>query len=82
MDPGQYGTYEPWIKSLPSITVVTSLLIRQQNRRRWESCSLAYRPAKLPRLQEFHYEPWREWDEYGYQKMLDYINYICGSLDA
>lgn len=79
MDPGQYGTYEPWIKSLPSIPVVTSLLIRQQNRRRWEPCSLAHMLAKLPRLQEFHYEPWREWDDDGYQKMMDYREYICGS---
>ena len=51
-----------WWDQLPSVPVVTSLLLRQQNRRRWKPNSLAHMFARFPRLQEVHYEPWREWD--------------------
>jgi hypothetical protein len=51
-----------WWDQLPSVPVVTSLLLRQQNRRRWKSGSLAHMFARFPRLEEVHYEPWREWD--------------------
>lgn len=51
-----------WWDQLPSVPAVTSLLLRQQNRRRWKSNSLASMFARFPRLQEVHYEPWREWD--------------------
>jgi hypothetical protein len=40
---------------------VTGVLLRQQNRRRWKPIALAQMFARLPRLQEIHYEPWREW---------------------
>jgi hypothetical protein len=51
-----------WWNQLPSVPAVTNLLLRQQNRRRWKPGSLAHMFARLPRLQEVHYEPWREWD--------------------
>jgi hypothetical protein len=54
--------YQHWWDDLPAVPAVSSLLLRQQNRRRWRPDSLAYMLARFPRLQEFHYEPWREWD--------------------
>ncbi|KAK5465241.1 hypothetical protein LTS15_001804 [Exophiala xenobiotica] len=51
-----------WWDQLPSVPAVTSLLLRQQNRRRWKPRSLAHMFARFPRLQEVHYEPWREWN--------------------
>jgi len=51
-----------WWDQLPLVPAVTSLLLRQQNRRRWKPGSLAHMLARLPGLQEVHYEPWREWD--------------------
>lgn len=53
-----------WWQSLPLIPVVTGVLLRQQNRRRWKPIALSHIFARLPRLQEIHYEPWREWDSY------------------
>ncbi|KAK3379781.1 hypothetical protein B0T24DRAFT_647243 [Lasiosphaeria ovina] len=46
---------------LPSVPAVITLLLRQQNRRRWKPDALAHMLAQFPRLQEVHYEPWREW---------------------
>lgn len=51
-----------WWNELPPAPAVSSLLLRQQNRRRWKPLSLAFMLARFPKLQEFHYEPWREWD--------------------
>ncbi|KAK1655795.1 hypothetical protein BDP81DRAFT_456634 [Colletotrichum phormii] len=53
-----------WWDQLPSVPAVTSLLLRQQNRRRWKPVSLAHMFAQFPRLQELHYEPWREWEDW------------------
>ncbi|KAK4033287.1 hypothetical protein C8A01DRAFT_50104 [Parachaetomium inaequale] len=53
-----------WWDQLPLDPAVTSLLFRQQNRRRWKPCSLAHMFARFPRLQEVHYEPWREWGSF------------------
>ncbi|KAM0250667.1 hypothetical protein ACHAQJ_008544 [Trichoderma viride] len=50
-----------WWDQLPSVPAVTSIFLRQQNRRRWKPSSLAHMFARFPRLQEVHYEPWREW---------------------
>ncbi|KAI3325472.1 hypothetical protein HD806DRAFT_552748 [Xylariaceae sp. AK1471] len=50
-----------WWDQLPPVPAVTSVLLRQQNRRRWKPGSLAHMFARFPRLQEVHYEPWREW---------------------
>jgi hypothetical protein len=50
-----------WWDQLPSVPAVTSVLLRQQNRRRWKPDALAHMFTRFPRLQEVHYEPWREW---------------------
>jgi hypothetical protein len=55
-----------WWDRLPSVPAVTTLLLRQQNRRRWKPEALAHMFARFPRLQEVHYEPWREW---GFMKL-------------
>lgn len=52
-----------WWEQLPLVPAVTGVLLRQQTRRRWKPTSLAQMFARLPRLQEIHYEPWREWNE-------------------
>lgn len=64
-----------WWDQLPSVPAVTSLLLRQQNRRRWKPGSLAHMLARFPRLQEVHYEPWREWDFM--QSCTDKREYCC-----
>ncbi|PTB78004.1 hypothetical protein M440DRAFT_1420184 [Trichoderma longibrachiatum ATCC 18648] len=46
---------------LPLVPAVTSVLLRQQNRRRWKPTALACILGRLPRLREVHYEPWRPW---------------------
>lgn len=51
-----------WWDQLPSVPVVTKLVLRQQIRRRWKPDSLAHMLSCFPRLEELHYEPWREWD--------------------
>lgn len=50
-----------WWQQLPLVPVVTGVLLRQQNRRRWKPTALAQMFSRLPRLQEIYYEPWREW---------------------
>ncbi len=52
-----------WWQQLPLVPAITSVLLRQQTRRRWKPAALAHMFARLPRLQEVHYEPWREWFE-------------------
>lgn len=64
-----------WWDQLPSVPAVTSLLLRQQNRRRWKPSSLAHMFARFPRLQEVHYESWREWDLM--QSYTDTSEYCC-----
>lgn len=65
MDEGPFDSEQSelqWWDQLPPVPAVTSLFLRQQNRRRWKPSSLAHMFARFPRLQEIHYEPWREWD--------------------
>jgi len=50
-----------WWKQLPSVPAVTSILLRQQNRWRWNPGSVASICSRLPGVEEIHYEPWREW---------------------
>jgi hypothetical protein len=50
-----------WWQQLLLVPAVTGVLLRQQNRRRWKPAALAHMFARLPGLQEIHYEPWREW---------------------
>lgn len=54
---------EMWFRKLPLVPAVTGVLLRQQNYRRWKPTALAHMFSRLPRLQEIHYEPWREWDD-------------------
>ncbi|KAL7899901.1 hypothetical protein HDV64DRAFT_268327 [Trichoderma sp. TUCIM 5745] len=64
MDEGPFDSEKlelEWWDQLPSVPVVTKLLLRQQNRRRWRPDVLAHMFARFPRLEELHYEPWREW---------------------
>lgn len=49
-----------WWQQLPLFPVVTGVLLRQQNRRRWKPTALAQLFSRLPRLQEIYYEPWME----------------------
>lgn len=65
MDEGPFDDAQSelqWWDQLPSVPAVTSLFLRQQNRRRWNPDSLAHMFARFPRLQDVHYEPWREWN--------------------
>ena len=65
MEEGSFNSEQlelQWWDKLPSVPAVTSLLLRQQNRRRWKPRSLAHMFARFPRLQEVHYEPWMELD--------------------
>ncbi|KAI1348559.1 hypothetical protein F5Y01DRAFT_306650 [Xylaria sp. FL0043] len=65
MDDGPFDSDQlenQWWDQLPSVPAVTGLLLRQQNSRRWKPGALGHMFARFPRLQEVHYEPWREWD--------------------
>lgn len=50
-----------WWQQLPLVPAVTGILLRQQTRRQWSPFTLAEMFTRLPRLQEIHYEPWRDW---------------------
>lgn len=50
-----------WWDQLPLVPAVTSLFLRQQNRRQWKRYALAHMLSRFSRLQEIHYEPWRRW---------------------
>jgi hypothetical protein len=39
------------------------VLPRQQNPQQWKPAALARIFGRLPRLQEVHHEPWREWED-------------------
>lgn len=66
MGGGQFGDdkrVKQWFEQLPLVPVVTAVLLRQQNRRRWKPTMWIQMFARLPKLQEVHCEPWREWDD-------------------
>lgn len=46
-----------WWQTLPQVPAITSVLLRLQNRRRWRPSTLTQMLSRLPRLEEFHYEP-------------------------
>lgn len=82
MEEGPFDTEQlelQWWDELPLVPVVTSLLLRQQSRRRWRPNSLAHMFARFPRLQEVHYEPWREWDSM--QRYTDRSKFCCIPAD-
>uniref|UniRef100_A0A0B7KDK2 DUF6546 domain-containing protein n=1 Tax=Bionectria ochroleuca TaxID=29856 RepID=A0A0B7KDK2_BIOOC len=51
-----------WWSKLPFIPAVTGIRLRQLTRRRWKPAALERLFSRFPRLEEIHYEPWREWD--------------------
>lgn len=53
-----------WWQTLPEVPAITSMLLRLQNRRRWRPSTLTHMLSRLPRLEEFHYEPWRAWSKH------------------
>lgn len=66
-------------KDLPVVTAVTGLLLRRQTRCRWEAETLEELLKLLPRLQKFHYEPWREWSP-AEQRLTDQSKSPRGSM--
>lgn len=48
-----------WWGHLPQVPAITSLLLRQQTRRRWLLSTLEEMLSHFPRLQEVVYEPWK-----------------------
>lgn len=48
---------------LPLVPAIASVLVRQQNRQQWSPLTLGVLFSCLPRLQQIHYEPWRQWDK-------------------
>lgn len=86
MDEGPFDSEQlefQWWDQLPSIPAVTSILLRQQNRRRWRPDALAHILARFPRLQEVHYEPWREWcsmQRYTDKREYSYLLAPCSCL--
>lgn len=70
LDPHPGETNSWW----PQIPAVTRLVMRLQNRRQWEALTVRRILSHLPRLREFHYEPWRHqidqrqgWQDFGKQ---------------
>ncbi|KAI6083964.1 hypothetical protein F4821DRAFT_280477 [Hypoxylon rubiginosum] len=66
--PGEYSgvfwneEYEKtWWQSLPEAPVVSSILFRLQNRRRFAPTAFKCMFSRLPNLEAIHYEPWRVW---------------------
>ncbi|KAH8131336.1 hypothetical protein LI328DRAFT_158837 [Trichoderma asperelloides] len=68
---------DEWWQRLPLVPAVTSVLLRQQNRRHWKPRTLSQMLARLPRLRELHYEPWREWtDEEQESRDESYLSFL------
>ncbi|KAF9869595.1 hypothetical protein CkaCkLH20_12892 [Colletotrichum karsti] len=51
-----------WWQTLPLVPAVTTVLLRQQTRRRWKPVTLKHMLERFPNMKELCYEPWREWD--------------------
>lgn len=68
-----------WWDNLPLVPAVTSIFLRQQNRRRWKRFALARMLSHFPRLQEVHYEPWRGWSNLN-QQSVDESEFCHGPL--
>ena len=57
---GPYENEEQYMErvgQLPLVPAVTSVLLRQQTRRRWKPQMLARLISRFPKVQELHYEP-------------------------
>ncbi|EGX94093.1 hypothetical protein CCM_02364 [Cordyceps militaris CM01] len=46
---------------MPKVPLITTIMIRQQNRRRWSPGIIGRILSCCPNVQELIYEPWREW---------------------
>ncbi|RYP24778.1 hypothetical protein DL765_000324 [Monosporascus sp. GIB2] len=68
-----------WWQTLPEVPAITSMLLRLQNRRRWRPSTLTHMLSRFPRLEEFHYEPWRAWSK-GDQAVTDRA--YCSLFDS
>lgn len=68
-----------WWRTVPEVPAITSVLLRLQNRRRWRPFTLTQMLSRLPRLEEFHYEPWRAWS-IGDQRETDQA--YCSLFDS
>ncbi|RYP56020.1 hypothetical protein DL769_009992 [Monosporascus sp. CRB-8-3] len=68
-----------WWQTLPEVPAITGMLLRLQNRRRWRPSTLTHMLSRLPRLEEFHYEPWRAWSK-GDQAVTDLA--YCSLFDS
>jgi hypothetical protein len=73
-----------WWQQLPLVAAVTGILLRQQTRRQWSPFTLAQMFDRLPRLQEIHFEPWRDWEPFaplftdeGEYSLLTIIFHFC-----
>ena len=61
-DPSPANLGQQWLFRLPKVPAITSIMLRQQNRRRWNPDILTHLASLCPRLENFNYEPWREWE--------------------
>lgn len=70
---------DEWWQDMPLARAVTAVLFRQQTRRRWPPNMIWHLLSQFPRLQEIHYEPWREWDD-GMQNRTDGGEWTCSCV--
>ncbi|KAI0191568.1 hypothetical protein F4808DRAFT_474055 [Astrocystis sublimbata] len=62
------------------IPAITSVFLRQQNRRRWSPNTIAFIFTYCHNVQEIFYEPWREWER-GQQRWTDHdYKQLCDHL--
>lgn len=47
----------------PMARAVTRLVMRLQTHRYWDAVTITQIVSRLPGLREFHYEPWRQWED-------------------
>lgn len=70
-----------WWAQLPLVPAVTSVRVCQQDHPKWKPVSLAHMFARFPRLQEVHYEPWRELHTMQrYTDKCKYLSQTCRNL--
>lgn len=50
-----------WWQQLPTVPVVSRLLLRQQNRRKWLPGALRHMFTRFSNLKELYYEPWEDY---------------------
>jgi hypothetical protein len=68
---GPFREEDGWWTGLPIAPAVTTVLLRQQTRRRWKPKTMQHLLSRFPNLREVHWEPWREWDT-SMQETIDY----------